>query len=158
LSKQHVRQAFTEAVQLGAAVLAFTDHDFRDIRPDIEKVNSWLDELRSDFPTAEVRFATASEVGRIFAEEQPEIAFSVNLEAKRLEVRLEGGSPFSHQPFLAIKTTEDTYHSDNFDRGARPGEWHYTFDETTFQLSRVAQVGVGMTGENASVHTVVIDT
>ena len=158
LSKQHVRQAFTEAMELGAAVLAFTDHDFRDIRPDIEKVNSWLDELRSEFPTAEVRFATASEVGRIFAEEQPDIGFSVNLEAKRLEVRLEGGSPFSHQPFLAIKTTEDTYHSDNFDRSARRGEWHYTFDETTFPLSSVAQIGVAMTGENASVHTVVIDT
>lgn len=158
LTKQHVRQAFTEAVEDGTAVLAFTDHDFRDIRPDIEKITAWIKELRGEFPSAEVKFATASEIGRVFAKRQPDITFSVDLEATHLKVRLEEGVPFSHQPFLAIRTTEGSYYSDNFDRGNHHGEWHYTFDETTFPISRVAQVGVAMTGENASVHTVVIDT
>jgi hypothetical protein len=158
LSKDHVREAFAEATELGTAVLAFTDHDFRDIKPDIEKVNSWIDEVRTDFPPANVRFATASEVGRIFSEEQKDIKFVANLRANRLEVTVTEGAPFSHQPFLAVKTTNGSYLSDNFDRGAGQGEWHYTFDEMTFPLVNVDRVGVAMTGENASVQTVVIDT
>jgi hypothetical protein len=158
LTKDHVREAFAEATELGAAILAFTDHDFRDIKPDIEKVNSWIDEVRTDFSPANVRFATASEVGRIFSEEQKDIKFVANLRANRLEVTVTEGTAFSHQPFLAIKTTNGSYLSDNFDRGAGQGEWHYTFDEMTFPLVNVDRVGVAMTGENASVHTVVIDT
>ena len=42
LSEEHVRQAFAEAAADRPVVLAFTNHDFRDMRPDIDGVRELL--------------------------------------------------------------------------------------------------------------------
>ena len=43
LGEEHVRQAFAEAEADRPVVLAFTNHDFRDMRPDIDGVRELLD-------------------------------------------------------------------------------------------------------------------
>jgi hypothetical protein len=157
LGREHVHEAFSEARDEGNAVLAFTDHDFRDIRPDIEKISAWINSVRADFPSVAVEFATASEIGKLISASREDIRFSTSLNGNTLEVKLEQGTPFSHQPFLAIKTKTGTYCSDNFDQGADNGLWRYVFDAATFQLSDIASIGVAITGENASVHTTILD-
>lgn len=61
LKPSHLRQAFLEARQSGKAVLAFADHDYRDIRPDVEAVRAMVAAVRAEFPDVSLRFSGAEE-------------------------------------------------------------------------------------------------
>ena len=59
LSEEHVRQAFAEAEADWPIVLAFTNHDFRDMRPDIDGVRDLLTRVGREFPDVPFLFSEA---------------------------------------------------------------------------------------------------
>jgi hypothetical protein len=148
LSEADVRQAFAEAREGGPVVLAFTDHDFRDIRPDIETVRERLALVAADFPDVPFKFCEALEAMRAALTLSPEPACelqtsleSVGASAHALVVR-SAVPTFGPQPWLALKTTAGTYHHDNFDILEPFHSWRYVFDEETFPLEALAAIGL----------------
>jgi hypothetical protein len=147
LNTQHIKEAFEEAQQEGNAVIAFTDHDFRDIEPDIVKFNNMLSRVKSDFPNVKVRFCTAEEAAqKVVKKFNYEFKLSASVEGNRLQVRESVGRVFGSQPFLAIKTTSGKYLHDNLDYVDHEKTWYYTFDEQTISLSEVEQIKIGSAG------------
>jgi hypothetical protein len=147
LSSEHIREAFEEAHLEGLAVIAFTDHDFRDIEPDISKINAMLADTKIDFPDVKVRFCTAEEAAqRITDSLNYEFKLSAVLNGERLEVKEHIGEVFGSQPFLAIKTKSGDFLHDNFDYVSSNETWFYTFDEQTIHLSDIAELKVGSAG------------
>ena len=61
LGKQHVREAFVEAEIEGSAILAFANHDYRDMRPDVYQVQVMLREIKSEFPNVKIKYSGAEE-------------------------------------------------------------------------------------------------
>ena len=56
LTERDVRQAFAEAREGKPVVLAFTNHDHRDMRPDVNAVRAMLSSVSAEFPDVPFRF------------------------------------------------------------------------------------------------------
>lgn len=148
LRSAHVRQAFMEARQCGKAVLAFADHDYRDIRPDVEAVRAMIRQVRPEFPDVFMRFSGAEAGARDILEvnDRPAPKLSLVLEGSTLVVRLEQGEIFGPQPFLAIRGHDGRVFHDNLDV-QQPGHlWTYLFDDQTLPVYALSAVGVGSAG------------
>jgi hypothetical protein len=148
LKFEHIFQALQEARQKGKAILAFADHDYRDIRLDVNTVRSMLKEVHSNFPDVKLKFSGAEAAARDLLEvagnKKPKL--SLSLGEKTLIVRLDEGEIFGPQPFLAIKSKDGRFFHDNLDIKL-PGQiWTYVFDDQTLPISAISKVGVGTAG------------
>lgn len=148
LTDQDVRQAFAEAREDKPVVLAVTNHDFRDLRPDVEGVRRLVAAVAPEFPEVSFRFAEAAaamrEAERLVSQPPCELDVSLRRMDDSTHV-LDVASKvptFGPQPWLALKTADGSYHSDNFDIDEPFHRWQYVFDEETFPLSALAAIGV----------------
>jgi hypothetical protein len=148
LKANHVRPAFAEAREHGAAILAFSDHDYRDLRPDVELVRAMIATVRPAYPEVAVRFSGAEAAARdmmnVAAEPLPRL--SLRLIDDRLVVQVEQGSIFGPQPFLALKTREGRVYHDNLDVQEHGRRWTYTLDDQTLPVSGLSVAGVATAG------------
>lgn len=156
LNVSHVHQAFVEAQKHGGAILAFSDHDYRDIRPDIEAVRVMIAEVRPKFSDVSIRFSGAEEAVRdllgVGAESSPEL--SLRLDGNRLVIKTEKGDIFGPQPFLALKSRGGRVFHDNLDVQVPGRLWTYTLDDQTLPPSALALAGVGTAGRHGGFHVV----
>ena len=154
LRPNHVRQAFSEASERGAAILAFSDHDYRDIRPDVEAVRTMITEVKPEFPEVSLRFMGAEAAARrlLNVDTEPAPELSLRLTDKRLVVRLERGRIFGPQPFLALKGRDGRIMHDNLDVQESGRLWTYTLDDQTLPPPALAVAGVGTAGRFGGFH------
>jgi hypothetical protein len=151
LAEQDVRQAFEEARAGKPVVLSFTDHDHRDIRPDVVAVRAMLTAVSADYDDVSLRFCEAVEAMRdaLHLPYEPPCDLTLSLAALNgnahvLRVRTDTPT-FGPQPWLALKTSAGSYHYDNFDIDTPHHHWQYVFDEDTFPLGALESVGVAAT-------------
>lgn len=142
LTQSDVDAAFAQAAEGRPTVMAFTCHDFRDMRPPIAGVRAMLRDASTRFPGVPFRFCEAREAMRLAfrmpAEPAPTIA--VTLEGDRLVLRTDRPL-FGPQPFLALRTRCGEYVTDNLDVLEHGSAWHYTLDEQTFPPDALDRVG-----------------
>ena len=148
LTEHHVREAFVEADNTGAAILSFNNHDYRDMRPDVDLVRNMLSTMKSEFTDVSIKFSGAEEaaIALIGCEDIPPPKLAANLIDNILIVEVIGGEIFGPQPFLAIKTREGHYFHDNFDVFQPQKKWSYVFDDQTIQIVNVESIGVATAG------------
>lgn len=152
LTEKDVRKAFADAASHGSAILAFADHDYRDIRPDVEQVRQLIATVAPDYPDVALHFSGAEEAARQHVcrleNRAPQCPprLALQLDGNRLHVRLSGGSIFGPQPFLAILDKGGNYHHDNLDVIEPSSHWTYVFDEQTLPVDLLRSVGVGAAG------------
>jgi len=148
LTQRHVREAFSEAQSTGAAILSFADHDYRDIRLDVNKVRSMLSNIKVEFPDVLIKYAGAEEAAILLTnngnETKPQL--HMKLVNNKMVVEVVAGEIFGPQPFLAIKTKEGYYYHDNLDIIEPKKQWSYVFDSQTLELANIDIIGVGTAG------------
>lgn len=142
-----VRQAFDEARDGKPTILAFTNHDFRDIRPDVEHVRNLLTKVAPDYPGVKFKFAEAIEAMRGALKLNPQTPCEMDMSVRKISdgehlLDVHTSTPsFGPQPWLALRTTAGTYHYDNFDTEVPFHHWQYVFNEDTFPLRALSAVG-----------------
>jgi hypothetical protein len=148
INEKEVRLAFQEAREGKPVVLAVTNHDFRDLRPDVDQVRTLLAHIAVEFPDVPFLFAEAVDAMRMALGLPAEPPCSLDLSLARhaddahiLSVETDTPS-FGVQPWLAIKTVTGTYHHDNFTIEVPFRKWTYVFDEQTFPIRAVDAIGV----------------
>ena len=148
LTQEHVREAFSEAQTTGAAILSFADHDYRDMRPDVNEVRSMLYNIKVEFPDVLIKYAGAEEAAILLTNnsDKPEPKLSMKLVDNRMVVEVVEGEIFGPQPFLAIKTKEGHYYHDNLDIIEPKKQLTYVFDSQTLELANIDLIGVGTAG------------
>jgi hypothetical protein len=158
LTESHVREAFSEARNRGNAILAFANHDWRDIEPDIRYVQEILRKIKTDFPDVSIRYAGAEEAAIALhgLATSETIKLQANLFGNRLVVECIKGEVFGPQPFLAIKSTTGKYFHDNLDVCVANKKWSYVFDEQTLSLSSIESIGVGAAGRFGNYDVVIV--
>jgi hypothetical protein len=163
LGEGDVRQAFREASQGKPVVLAITNHDFRDMGPDVNSTRALIQRVASDFPDVPFLFSEAvtamrSALGLV---PLPPCELELTLQkagdsADVLQVYSKTAT-FGPQPWLALKTAAGTYHFDNFDIDTPFHRWNYVFDEETFPLSAVQFLGVAANNAFGTTTVAVMD-
>ncbi|MES2787832.1 MAG: hypothetical protein V4684_20355 [Pseudomonadota bacterium] len=157
LGERHVEQAFEDARRAGSAILAFADHDYRDIRPDVRRVREMVQAARKRFGDVKIRFGGAVSAARAHLAAvgqlppHPPLVLDMGFEDNMLSVRCTAGQLFGPQPFLAYKTRSGTYIHDNFDLQEPERHWTYIFDSQTVSLEEIECVAVGSAGADGSV-------
>ena len=133
LTEQHVREAFAEADECGSAILAFADHDYRDIRKDVDAVRKLLGVVKVEYPSVKIKYAgaEAAAVDLLGFQNKPRLELTLRLDSDRIYVEVVSGEIFGPQPYLAIKTKTNNYVHDNFDIMETKRKWTFVFDEQT---------------------------
>ncbi|MFZ1985994.1 MAG: hypothetical protein WAU91_16365 [Desulfatitalea sp.] len=148
LTEDAIRKAFEEARDGKPVVLSFTNHDFRDMRPDIDGIRRMLANVATDYPEVKYEYSDAIMAIRRSLSMSPLPPCELELSLKAvgetthtLEV-CSSTATFGPQPWLALKTSVGTYHYDNFDIDVPFHKWRYVFDEETFPLGALSKIGV----------------
>ena len=150
LDEDDVRQAFREAREGNPVVLAFTDHDFRDLRPDVGSVLALIAKVAADFPEVPFEFSEAIDAMRrslgIVSQPPCDLDLAItDIGGGRHVMEVRSACPtFGPQPWLALRTVSGTYHFDNFDIERPFHHWRYVFDIETFPLASLSAVGVAV--------------
>jgi hypothetical protein len=148
LDERDVRQAFQEAREGKPVILAITNHDFRNMGPDIIAFRELLGRVAIDFPDVPFRFSEAVTAMRSALRLSSLPACELELTMHRVSnsahvLKVHSTTPtFGPQPWLALRTLEGKYHYDNFDIDIPFHQWQYVFDEETFPLSALDAIGV----------------
>jgi hypothetical protein len=163
LEERDVRQAFEEASEGKPVVLAFTNHDFRNMAPDIHSTRELIQRVAADFPDVPFRFSEAVTAMRSALDLPYLPPCELDLELHRIDgstsvLKVHSSIPtFGPQPWLALKTVDGKYYFDNFDIGVPFHEWQYVFDDETFPLSALNAIGVAANNAFGSTTVVVMD-
>lgn len=162
INEQEVRKAFDYADQNGAAIMGFTNHDFRDMEPDIELVRSFISNVQQDYPEVKFKFSDVREAFNmaIFGEYKSPAKnlLEGQLETSGVEGQLKltveaSVDTFGPQPFLAVETKDGQFHHDNFDFQTPFRKWTYIFDEHTFLPETIRNIGVATNDRRGFYHT-----
>ena len=158
LFREDIEQAFQEAEQGLPVVLSFNHHDFRDMRPDVIRVQEMLKAVVTKYPAIKFRYSEARDAMRSALElpKQKPIDFEVQFEKGRLSLKASSAT-FGPQPFFAIQTKDNQFFHDNLDFQVPFHEWSYVFDELTYPVEALAKVGVGACDATGNVTVVNID-
>jgi len=158
ISQKDVNQAFSEAESGAPVILAFTNHDFRDMRPDIHSMQEMLKEAQQKFPGIKFKFCEAREAFRqaLHLGNTSPCQISFSFEGNVLKIESDKRT-FGSQPFFAIKTRSGEYFHDNLDFQEPFYSWTYTFDEATFKLDALENIGIATCDEIGNVTIVDYD-
>jgi hypothetical protein len=163
LDEDDMRQAFTEASEGKPVVLAFTNHDFRNMAVDVDLTRDQLRRIAGEFPDVPYLFSEAVTAMRS-ALELPflppcelELALQ-HVDRSTHVLKILSSTPtFGPQPWLALKTLEGSYYFDNLDITEPFHQWQYVFDEETFPLSALDKVGLAANNAFGTTTVVVMD-
>jgi hypothetical protein len=151
LTDEEIEYAFQDALESGSAILAFTNHDFRDMSVDIEDIYSRIEKIHkkySDVYTINSDAVTAMKntfyKEKDIKDEKIEIDVEIITESgvDKVIVTLKSGKIFGSQPYLAIKIKEGRYYHDNFDERDYLSTWEYILDEHTIKLPTIEKIVV----------------
>ena len=147
LDRREVARAFARADQGHPTVLAFTNHDFRDMRHDVAATHELMTEVARDYPEVAWQHAGAREAARasLGLESPPPVKLELTFESRADALHMNVSSSaesFGPQPFLAVKTKDKRYLTDNFDLHVPKRRWSYTFDNDTVPPNAIETIGV----------------
>lgn len=114
LDHDEVKMAFQQAMEKGSAVLAYTNHDRRDIRPEIESTWKLIKSVSQDFADVEWRYVNALEAARNYLKlpQGKKLVLSLSIDHDVLSIQ--SNQPlFTGDLFLAIEETGDLFYRDN---------------------------------------------
>lgn len=145
ISLADVEQAFIEAAEFGSAILAVTNHDFREMVGDVKYVCRLLESVSQKYPDISFRYTDAADaMRRHYGIKKEKPGLDVCLRkcdgTPQLFVSIDGAL-FGNQPFLAIKTCSGDYFWQNLDEDINGG-WSYSFDEHNIPLHAIDTIGV----------------
>ena len=154
LTDNEIEKAFHLASQEGKAILSFTNHDFRDMRKDIEDIYPRIFKIAEKFKDIEVIHSDAIDAMQKYLYSNDEIdQNSLKMDFRlsernsesnsiRLEIETLNGKVFGSQPYLAMKSSSGEYLNDNFDEFTSKKSWSYTFDDQTVDFSELESIKV----------------
>ena len=161
ISYQDVLQAAEEASRHGTSILAVTDHDFRNMQPDVEKMMGLISKCSREYDGILFKYADAIEAMRAVLNLNDLSAPDFHIEIKpfknhsRLIVKC-SNSIFGPQPFLALKTKDKSYYWQNFDFEST-NEWSYSFDSSNLHLEHVDSIGIAANTPSGVTEVVTLD-
>ena len=162
LSEDDVLMAFETANKGLPSILAFTNHDFRDMEPDILSVQRMLKKVSDLYPEVSFIYSNASNAFREALDLKIEKPCSLDIQFKSINnvpyIEVEADiKTFGPQHYLALKTKDGNYYHDNFLIEENHRKWIYFFDEHTLELKDIESIGIATNNKCGFTSVVKVD-
>jgi hypothetical protein len=153
LSDDEIEMAFQNSRDFGAAILSFTNHDWREMSDDIDDIYSRIHDIGSKYQDVSIINSDALDAMQKILFNKQEIADNkIILEAElinvdnvqKVVVNCKNGSVFGSQPYLAIRTTKGQYYHDNLYEKEFKKSWEYIFDESSIHINEIDKVSIAV--------------
>mgnify|MGYP003979894903 FL=1 len=158
ITEEDVRDGFKQAQQGEKTCISFTNHDFRDMGPEINKVRSMIDVVSKEMPDVKYYFVDALTAARKMLDLKiiiPDMKINVVKTNKTMVLSVKSmGELFGVQPYLAIKTKDGRYLWENFDKQSDK-EWSFVFDEFHIPANCVEEIGVASNSTSGNTQIVI---
>lgn len=145
IEEEDIREGFERAKNIGDTVIAVANHDYKDMRFDIERIQDMISKVSKEYPDVEFEYCDAiSAARRVLNLSNEQCGLDVRLDETGIYPRIVVTSEkdiFGPQPFLAIKTLSNDYYWDNFDFDSK-NCWSYSFDVRSLPLRSIEKIGV----------------
>ena len=147
ITQGEVDNAFKIAEKGTDVIMAFCDHDFREMKYDVEEVYSYIKVASQKFPRVKWINSTAFEAAKAVLKESAEkITLEIQteeLENNRKKIIIDTNiTSFGAQPFFAIKLKNGSYRAEQLDVQIPNRKWTYVFDEESICSSDVQLIGI----------------
>ena len=146
ISIDDIREAFQTAENGKNTILAFTNHDYKDMYYEVTRVRKLIQQVAQEYKNVRFEYSDAIQAMRKCLNIKcDEINIDVHLIKEDSKNRLfvdTKNDIFGPQPYLAIKTKQGRYFWDNFDFTLTGRKWSYTFDNNTVFLDDIETIGV----------------
>ena len=137
LNLSDVDMAFKEAQLSVPVVLAFTNHDYRNMENDMNYFYELIRNVSNKYKDVKFKWCDAKEAMQL-AFKMKNIKNTIKHSIKNNQFNLEFKKPiYGPQPYLAFKTSDGNYYHDNFDIHKPFYKWSYTFDEHTININKI---------------------
>lgn len=144
ITQEDVDEAFECARETGNAILSFTDHDYKNMEFDVDRIRRLIKNSALKYEDVQYIYSDAVTAMRCCCGlKHSEIGMQASINNKDeiiLEVTAEADI-FGPQPYLALKLTDGRYIWDNFDF-SNSHVWTYTFDDDTVQFNCIDKIGI----------------
>ena len=147
IQKHDIEQAFKEAKIRGHSLLSFTNHDYRDMRAELEDLWKKIILVSGKFKNVKFKYVNAIDGMRNniknFKSSIP-VNLKCRISYKNTHCKLTVSSSKSihgTQPYLAIKDKKNNYFWNNFDF-INDYKWSFTFDENNIEIDDVKAIGI----------------
>ena len=141
-------------------ILAFCDHDFRDMSYDVDEVYNFIQTTASKYPDVKWINSKASEAARIVTKA---LRTPINIKAywdedcsNRLVIETNIDT-FGSQPFFAVKLKGDKYIVENIDIQIPKRKWTYTFDDDSIHLEDIDKIGIASNSLHGTSDVLIFD-
>lgn len=148
LTQEETDKAFRNTKKGIKVILGVTNHDFRDIAPDVNIVRNLIANSAKKFPKVKYKFCKAKEAFNEVVHDgnYEKLELNVNLFREnnvfKLKITTKKSMVFGPQPYLAIKTKSGRFIHDNLGFGLDGRSWFYMFDVQTILSTDLDMVGV----------------
>ena len=142
ITPEEIEKAFARADSGLPTILAVTDHDMREIRPDIDWYMAEVRRARDRHPDVRIRHANAVDAVRLAAglPALPPARLDLAWTGNRLDIRADKPL-WGPQPYFCFKTLGQEYIHDNLD--FQDGQhWSFVFDDNTVRLDQLEAIGL----------------
>ena len=161
MTEKEVDKAFERAQQGYDTVLAFCDHDFRDMSYDVEDAYRYIKMSAEKYPDVRWINSKASDAACAvlkLTHKPIELEAFFDPECKNRLIVKTSIDSFGAQPFLAVKTKGGRYINDNFDLQLPNRMWSYTFDADSIHFDDVDKIGIATNSREGSGALVILDS
>ena len=125
LDDEEVRNAFQQAKETGVSVLAYTNHDRRDLRPEIEYMHKLITETSKNYPDINWQYVNALTAANHSLDQKEKPPLSLKLSLEKGVLKVSSNQPvFSGDLFLAIEEEGNLFYRDNMTMESST-EWAY---------------------------------
>ena len=149
-----IRDGFNRANEGRPTLISFSNHDFRDMKPSINKVRALIKQASKGFSDVKFKYSNALDAIRgVIGIEKIDLinpGFDVSIEKNKESaiIKIKSNKDiFGPQPFFAIKTKSEHYIWQNLDFQEK-NNWSFTFDYNTIDLASVDKIGIAANTKN----------
>lgn len=158
ITEDEIELCFQHSIDNKNSILAFTNHDWRDIRDDLKKVYRMIKKISKKYPNVDLINSSATTALRNYLKlnDTPSFNWECNTEYYQntliININILQGHLFGPQPFLAIKTLENNYIYENFVIDQPFKKFKYIFDNFTYSPNIIDTIGIATCDIDGFVH------
>ena len=161
ISKTDIDKAFKEAINFNSSILSFFNHDFRNMRDDIIRTYSLINEVSKKFPKVKFKFVNAVNAFRHKLKTNSKNKIGLNYKLIKTDrfvkiIIKTNTRIFGPQPFFSIKLNDGRYFWQNLDFDSH-NQWSYKFDYDNILFNKISKIGIAVTNKQGIVETSVYD-